>query len=104
MEFEFESFHFAMDSREKIQAMKNLRFLPAELMTIVVEELKNQNVISRVQQLGENEIEVLFRDAFHQSYECPGIQHTLENDPHYRGDFYRASGHAVVAALKSQPR
>jgi hypothetical protein len=97
MDFEFEPFHFAMDSREKIRAIKNLRFLPAALMTIVIEELKNRNVISRIQLMGENEIEVMFRDAFHKTYEHSGIQHTIETDPHYHGDFYRVDGHAVVA-------
>lgn len=101
MDFDFESFHFSMDSREKILAMKKLRLLPAALMAIVINELKNHNVISHVHLLGESEFEVIFRDAFHQSYEYPGIEHALETDLHYHGDFYRLNGHAVVAALKS---
>jgi hypothetical protein len=100
MEFEFEYSHFTMASREKIFALKNLRSLPETLMAIVINELKNGNIISRVQRVGENEIEVSFRDPFHISYEHLGIKHRIETDPHYHGDFYRAGGSAVVAAIK----
>jgi hypothetical protein len=101
MNFDFQYLHFAMDSREKIRAIKNLDLLHSNLLEIVVNELKNDNVISRVDVLGENQIEVCLRDAFHRSYEHPALEHTIETDPHYRGDFYRVGGHAVVAKVKN---
>jgi hypothetical protein len=99
MDFTFEHSHFAMDSRESIRAMKDLDFLHAELVEIVINELKAGNVISRVQLFGDNQLEVLLRDPFHRTYESPSIQHSIETDPHYRGDFYRMDNHAVVAAV-----
>jgi|SRR5687767_6385203 hypothetical protein len=97
MDFAFEYFHFDMDSREKITAMKNLRSLHPDLMEIVVSELKDGNVISRVHLLGINGMEVSFRNPFHKSYERSSIEHTIETDPHYSGDFYRVEDQSVVA-------
>lgn len=99
MNFNFEHKHFAMASREAIKATKDLARLSPVLLEIVVSELQNGNIILRVQKFGDNEMEVLLKHPYSESYSPTDVEHVIETDPHYRGDFYRVGRHAVVAPI-----
>lgn len=97
--FTFEYHHFAMDSREKIRAMKVIENLHPQLIDILIFELQTGNIIARAQAFGQDEIEVALQYPFKQIYDRPAIEHFIETDSHYRGDFYRVGSHAIVAHL-----
>jgi hypothetical protein len=99
MSFQFEYSHFAMDGREKVKMLKDLSLLQPDLLEIVISELQAGNIISSVENLSDNAMAVILRDAYHKSYEHPSLQHFIETDVHYQGDFYRLGNQSVVAAV-----
>ncbi|HEY0656386.1 MAG TPA: hypothetical protein VGD65_24805 [Chryseosolibacter sp.] len=99
MDLDFHHFPHTMDSRERIRAMKTLQGLHPVLQEILASELKAGSIIRRVDAFGDGEIQAVLDRPFHKSYENEGLEHRIETDYHYRGDYYRTGNHSLIASL-----